>query len=60
MEIERRKLTPAEEKAQEFARVQAQANRADLDYMALVAGVDLPTQIEDESMTTGMTEVEHE
>lgn len=59
MEVERRKLTPAEEKAQEYARVQAQANRADLDYMALVAGVDLPTEAQDEQMMRE-TEVQDE
>jgi hypothetical protein len=44
MEIKRRIMTPAELAEIENAKAQAEANKANIDYIAMMADVEIPTE----------------
>lgn len=46
MNIKRRTMTPAEMAALENTEAQAEANKATIDYIAMMADIEIPTEQE--------------
>lgn len=44
MNIKRRIMTPAEQARLENAQAQAEKNKADIDYIAMMTDVEIPTE----------------
>jgi hypothetical protein len=44
MELRKRTLSPAEQAKLENAEAQAEINRANIDYIAMMADVEIPTE----------------